>query len=287
MSATILFTFLLVGITVAVAVRKTAIHGVERFQVGSKEAPSLYWVLDDGDGNARRWVDFGARLSTDPNLPFTNMTLRRLQEKEGGDFNVIPLVGRLAVRKLLQSAGCKSVPRHFEIAPAWLWRAWTRAALQYHVGGGYIDAATLVLETHLRVQTNEKDLVILSCAPETGDGVAWASVQYHPVWGALYQDLCAVMEAGPNRWSSAEARLSLKYLFHKYLHGHVTHHQEPLWCVDESVLLSKTAQKPPRFTSLVSIDQERVCGSAKYGWFCRMSEQQIRDSDFVWAKLLL
>ncbi len=118
----------------------------------------------------------------------------------------------------------------------------------------------------------------------------------HPVWSALERDLAALIAVGDQSWSAPEARHSLRWLWDKHCSGTMR--------VDRKAEVSRDRYGRRLELDVLLGQTEWVDGSMEGGlwvplpdgrdgleraspwlWFTRMSEEQIRESDFVWARL--
>jgi hypothetical protein len=132
-------------------------------------------------------------------------------------------------------------------------------------------------------------------APAAGRSAGWASIPNHPMWSGLQRDLGLLIGQGPASWSAPEARRALRTLWDKHCSG--------ITRVDRTAEVGR--DKYGRRLELDTLlgQTEWVDGSLEGGvwvswpdgrdgleravpwqWFTRLSVEQIRESNFVWAK---
>lgn len=274
---------------------------------GSGARPVIWWVVDDSQVNAREWLDWGNRGTQEPNEPYLKVTLKRARELWGSGFDIQPLVGRKAVFTKL---GDMHVP--MEVPPA-LWMPWCRAALLSKFGGLWLDGSVLPIgsaaDLHGRLASSDcltfgsdPDEAIqgshgadTKLVPAAGPSAGWAAVPGHPVWSGLERDLRALILKGDQSWSSPEARRSTRFLWDKHCSGVVKVDRAAEVSRDMygrrlelDTLLTETdwptgGRKGGLWTPLPG-GRDGLERARLFGWFTRMSEEQIAESDFLWAR---
>lgn len=314
----------LAGIAAAVMLKKDKTREVvEKFVGGVADTVArrvssggstakLWFVIDDYGTNSRRWVDFGARNSRDINIGFLNITRARCNITQGGDYDVVELLGREAVaRKIREFGGV--VPTTHEALPPYLWRAWARAALLNYAGGLYLDGLALCVGPSFKTgigslsdavfgfEHDERRVnVNTAIAPTCSHFAGWASGPGHLGWRGLCGVLTDFAEAGPQSWTAAEARNQISAWNKKYLHAVMPTIRTAEWSrrpdglpIEIEDLLGRTSNKltpewePSDAVVYVPIDKDVLDRSVTYKWFLRMSPDQIMDpeSQFLWASL--
>jgi len=274
--------------------------------------PIVWWHVDDYQVNTKEWKSFEDRATHEPNEPYLKLCLKKAQQLWSAEFEVVPLIGRDAALTKLMDAGCK-IPDGAKRCPPALWMAWVRCAMLAHLGGLWMDGSVLPLADGAAVRRRLNDTVLtfgadadeeLAAAaqdgneggPAAGRSAGWAAVPGHPMWIGLATDIGAVIQAGDQSWSSFEARRSLRFLWSKHCSG--------MTRVDRKAEVSRSIYgKRLQYEDLFSLT-EWPTGSTAMGlwlplpdgrdklemtsaflWFTRMSEEQIADSDFMWAAL--
>lgn len=273
--------------------------------------PTLWFVVDDYGFNSRRWVDFGARLSGDLNVGFLNLTRGRCHVTQGGDFEVVELLGRDAVAAAIRGAGGVVPVDHLKVYP-YLWRAWARAALMNYLGGLYLDGLSLCLgPSFMTVVRNVDDATfgfehdervvdpVGSVAATPSPFAGWASGSGHIGWRGLCHALSDFIDAGAQSWTSAQSRNQVPAWNRKYLESVMKPIRTAEWSrrpdgrpIEIEDLLGRSAGfasgsawEPPAAAIYLPIDKEALDRSVTYKWFLNMSTEQILDPDslFLWA----
>lgn len=268
--------------------------------------PTLWWFVDD-ENNARSWLDFGGRNTTEPNRGYLAVALESLKKTQGDDFNIKPLIGRDAVL-----AQIKDAPADAKRLPPALWRRWTIANLLNCHGGLAMDGdSTLTVGPSFKPYlsgveaaafgiTSDEAIVSPSTALAPGPNpyVGWSAKPQHPAWAHAADIWGRLVNRGAQAWSSAEARRTYMTVFEAQrakglqvireaeasripdgrpraledLFGRVS---EP---VDPKTTLTPGAVYVP-------YDGDDLARRFEFNWFLRMSPQQIKESDLVWARL--
>lgn len=279
--------------------------------IGGK--PTIWWYVDDYQVNTKEWMSFEDRATREPNEPYLKLCLRKADRLWSDDFVIQPVIGRAAALGLLQKAGA-TIPAGAERCPPALWMAWVRCAMLAHLGGLWLDGSVLPLASGTAVRQRlvnhtvltfgaDADEELASAAqdgkeggPAAGRSAGWAAVPGHPMWVGLAGDIGAVIQEGDQSWSSFEARRSLRFLWSKHCSG--------MTRVDRKAEVSRSIYgKRLQYEDLFELT-EWPTGSLEKGlwlplpdgrdklemaspflWFTRLSEAQIAESEFVWARL--
>lgn len=260
--------------------------------------PRIWWYVDDSQVNARQWLDWGDRSTREPNEPYLKICQARAQMLWGRVFDVQPVIGRAEAFRLLGYSVPHSVP------PA-LFMAWCRAAFLSKHGGLWLDGSVLPmaggeeLQERLRgrsvlafgVDPDEKLATAAAVAPMAGLAAGWAATPGQPVWSRMESALRALIDQGAPTWSAVVARRALRQLW------------ESDTPVDRSAEISrdKYGRRLELDTLLGQTDwpdgstegglwvpfpdgRDGLERASPWLWFLRMSPEQIRESEFVWAK---
>jgi len=289
---------------------RNQIHGM--IGVGSHGLggnPTIWWCVDDYQVNTKEWVSFEDRATREPTEPYLRLCLRKARERWGGYFDVQPLIGRRAALARLNEAQAP-IPAGVERVPPALWMPWLRATTLAYLGGLWVDGSVLPFGSGAELRRRlhgdvltfgaDADEELASAAqdgqgPAAGRSAGWAMVPGHPMWVGLAADISAVVAEGDQSWSSFEARRSLRFLWSKHCSG--------MTRVDRKAEISRDAYgKRLNYEDLFELT-EWPTGSTEQGlwvplpdgrdklemaspflWFTRMSEAQILESDFLWAR---
>lgn len=268
--------------------------------------PTLWWFVDD-ENNTRHWLDFGGRSTTEPNRGYLQIALQSLRKTQGNDFNIKPLIGRDAVLSQIINAP----PAAKQLPPA-LWRRWVIANLLNSYGGLVMDGdSTLTVGPSFKPYllgvdaaafgiTSDEAIVSPSTALAPGPApyAGWAAAPHHPAWAHAADIWGRLVARGPQAWSSAEARRTYMTVFEAQRAKGLKVIREaeasqipdgrPRALEDLFGRVSEPADPKSALTPgavYVSYDGDDLARRYEFNWFLRMSPQQIKESDIVWARL--
>jgi hypothetical protein len=267
----------------------------------------LTWFCDTED-NARYWFDFGARKSKDVNRGYLQVSLDALQATQSRDFAIQTLIGRDAIIAAVGKTPVSDA-NAAQLPPA-LFRLWAVANLCATRGGlvmdgastlcvgpafadtlGGVEAATFGVDPDEPVANPTR-----AETPAPAPYVGYAHSAGHPGWVHTASVLNAVVAAGPTSWSAALARRIPSELYPQQLARGLT-------CIREvdggrlpngqarqlEDLLGRVGTPPDPNTALtpgtvyVPFDGDALIRRFEFAWFPRMSAEQIKESDLVWA----
>jgi len=277
------------------------VYGTRIEGVSGSLIPIVWWHVDDRQVSTREWVSFEDRATHEPNEPYLRLCLRKARALSP-TFKVEPVIGRAAAIQRLEAAGC-AVPDGAERCPPALWMAWVRCAMLAHLGGLWLDGSVLLLATGADIQRRlthaamsfgtDPDESLLSKDTAPGRSAGWAAAPGHPMWVGLAKDIGAVIRAGDQSWSSFEARRSLRYLMDIYK-GPIDRRAEVSRSVYGKRLnyedLFETTDLPTGTTDgglwvPLPDGRDKMSTASAFLWFTRLSEEQILESHFNWARL--
>jgi hypothetical protein len=171
-----------------------------------------------------------------------------------------------------------------------------------HLGGLWLDGSVLVIASGAEVQRRlthaamsfgtDPDEVLLTKDAAPGRSAGWAAAPGHPMWTGLAKDIGAVIQAGDQSWSSFEARRSLRYLMDKH-QGPIDRKAEVSRSVYGKRLnyedLFETTDFPTGTEGGLWVPlpdgRDKMNTASAFLWFTRLSEEQILESRFNWARL--
>jgi hypothetical protein len=263
----------------------------------------------DDETNARSWWDFGARNSRKPNRGYIQVALEAAQATQAFDFQIVPLVGRDAVRRVIMEAG-EEMPSHVNQLPAKIWRQWVLTNLLAAKGGlVMVGDSTLCVGPSFAPRINGAACGMFGIAPEEpkavpgapvppASWVGWAVRPHHPVWDVAATAWNRLAAAGPTAWSAAEARRIGESIWT------MQHRHAPQYFQDaegsrkangtqltaEDFLQKQVNPLDPKTvlsanTLYIVLDGDSLVRDYRYSWFVRMSREQIMESNFYWAVL--
>lgn len=279
-------------------------HAVALGAAGGR--PTIWWYVDDSQVNAREWLDWENRSTREANEPYLKICQARAMALWGDSFVIEPVIGRAAAIRHLQDAG---VPADAVKAPPALWMPWCRAAFLAKFGGLWLDGSVLPVGSgvDLRDRCIGRDAMMFGTDAEeglsdtrgslaaAGLSAGWAATPGHPVWRGLERDLRALIEEGAQSWSAPEARRSLRYLWDKHCSGVVSVDRKAEVSRDQygrrlelDTLLGETdwptGTREGGLWVPLPEGRDGLERASPWLWFTRMSVEQIRESDFVWAR---
>jgi hypothetical protein len=299
---------LLVVLAYALARRRAPLPPEEFVGILPTTKPTLWWFVD-AEPNARHWLDFTGRQSTEPNRGYLSIALDAVRRTQGADYDVKPLIGREAV--LAQIPGAPAAAK--QLPPA-LWRRWALANLLEAQGGLVMDGnSTLCVGPSFKSSidgagaaaavfgiTSDEPIASPATALTPGPApyVGWASAPHHPAWQHAAGTWNALVQRGPQAWTSAEARRTYMTVYEaqkglgietirladggRLPDGRVRHLEDLFGRVFEPAD-PKTALLPG--TVYVPYDGDDLARRYEFNWFLRLSPQQIKESDLVWTRL--
>lgn len=268
--------------------------------------PTLWWFVDT-EPNARHWLDFTGRQTTEPNRGYLSIALAAVKRTQGADYDVKPLIGREAV--LVQLPGAPAAAKRL---PPALWRRWAIANLLEVQGGLVMDGnSTLCVGPSFKTSIGNSPAAVFgitsdepiaspatALAPGPAPYVGWAAAPHHPAWKHAADVWNKLVERGPQAWTSAEARRTYMTVYEAQKNagidtiriadggrlpdGRVRQLEDLFGRVSEPAD-PKTALIPG--TVYVPYDGDDLSRRYEFAWFLRLSPQQIKESDLVWARL--
>ena len=296
----------LLALVVILAAMRRKIIPEENFISLLHKKPTLWWFCDS-DVNARAPWDFGAPNSATPNRGYLSVALKRVYDTQGDEFDIQPLIGRDNVLATLPHAD----PAAKQL-PVAAWRQYVIANLLATRGGLVMDGdSTLCVGPSLNDAVNgvtaaafgvNPDEPVVSPATAVAPGpspyVGWSQEAGHPAWVYAAKEWNALVARGPTAWSAAIARRMNLEVFEVQKSKGIKVLRSP----DGGRLASgkartledyfgrvsapsdpKTALLPG--TVYVSYDGDDLSRRYEYNWFLKLSPDQIKESDLVWAKL--
>lgn len=297
----VIFALLLL-VVVTAFIRRAPMPPPESFQNFRFRKPILWWFVD-AESNARKWYDFGARRSVSPNRGYLELALRAAERTQGGDFTVVPLIGRDAV--LAQIPGATPAAKQL---PAALWRQYALTNLLAANGGLAMDGnSTLFVGPRIYPYVKSIEAAafgvnpdepivdpVTAYAPGPSPYAGWAAEPQHPAWtgaASFYNNLVA---RGPQAWSAAIARKEAQRLWETQKAAGAALIRVPdggrrpdgkARPLEDLFARTNPADTIMPYTVFISYDGDDLSRQFEFNWFLRMSPQQIVDSDFVWAQL--
>ncbi len=273
------------------------------------DLPCIWLYYDTEDVNSRWWADFGARSSNVLNVPFLNLCYGTIVASNGHAYRVEIIGGMAGVAERL--GGYDALPPKLRSGIARVGEAelnWARAAILAKYGGLWLDPSTICLSPFGALP--EKQVVFFGTdagqtyAGPNGTAVpsmraVWSPVPGHPVfvnWAdAAYRRLYNLNTGGAARgdakWdyvSFAAGRADVVVIpgaeLGRNLRTGKRLQLEDLLAAGQEGNLPFTV---PAGVLYVPVPWVELRDRRAFGWFLRMSEEQIMGSDLVVRDLLL
>jgi len=281
--------------------------------LAGSQKPKIWWHVDDSQVNTKEWVSFEDRATHVPTEPYLALCLKKAQRLWSGEFEIVPVVGRVSALRHLTAAGVK-IPDGADRVPPALWMAWCRCAFLAHLGGLWLDGSVLPMGSGAELRRRVVGSRVLafgadadeelaaasqegrSGGPAAGRSAGWAAAPGHPMWKGLATAMGAVIQEGDQSWSSFEARRSLRSLWDRLCAGVVGVDRIAEVSRDKygkrleyEDLFAKTEW--PNGTTEGGLwvplpdGRDKLERTSAWLWFTRMSESQIAEGNFLWARL--
>lgn len=293
------------------SVREKDVMQDANFLKKGMELPVLWIYVNNSEVNARSWADFQARSSRVMNLPFLNLCYESCVKKNGNEYRV-EVIGGLA-DLAARLGGWEALPtplRNPEVLVNGPELNWIRAAVLAKFGGLWASPALIWLKP--MGELPKKKIVLFGSDDEVtfvGEGgtevpslrVAWSPTPEHPVWvdweqrvrerlerrtgGSEFRrdEMADAMDAirlAEKRGEPIEIRATAE-LTRKGAAGRRIQCEDLLASGD--ILDVPFEVKPASI--YVPIPWPELKERQSFGWFLRMSEDQIINSDLAISHL--
>lgn len=262
--------------------------------------PVIWIYIDDSDVNSRSWLDFMGRSTRAINLPFLNLCYQTIVMQNKDTYRVEIISGLSDVASKL---GCE-LPTPLQrpqvsIGPTE--KSWIRAAILKKFGGLWLDPSTIAIAPFGKLP--EKVVFFGTDGEETYSGpmgtpapglhCVWAPRAEHPIfikWEQMTRKRLETQIGGKNfrgdeKWDvrqlAANSTEEIEYQPHMELSRKSNGKRiqlDDLLMSGQQGILPFDIQKQSRY---VVIPWPELRDSRKYGWFLKMSEEQIMESDLV------
>ncbi len=272
------------------------------------ELPILWLYYDTEDVNSRYWADFGARSSNVLNVPFLNLCYGTIVSCNGKNYRVEVIGGLGGVAERL---GAEEMPSSLRSTIQRIGDAeynFIRAAILEKYGGLWLDSSTIAIRPFGELPKNQivffgtdKDQTY---AGPRGTAVPslnaiWVPVPHHPIMRNWADSARRRLE---QRNTGAAARQDAKWDYVSFAADNADIAVFPSAELSRNKRTGKRLQLEellaagqegnlpfdvPGETVYVSIPWKELRDRRMFGWFLRMSESQILESDIVIRDLLL
>jgi hypothetical protein len=271
------------------------------------DLPVIWLYVDTSHVNSRSWVDFMARSSRAINLPFLNLCYETIVKQNQGRYRV-EVVGGLS-DVAVRLGGWEKLPTPLQnpiapVGPAEL--NWIRAAILSRFGGLWLEPNTIALKSFGPLPS-DKVVLFGTDDQETYSGplgtkapslrALWAPKADHPFFieweGQAKRRLEAPGEGKAFRNDSVSDVLEFaeQYKSEVVYRPLAELRRKPngkLIQLDDLMMAGQEGDLPfviHQQSVYVPIPIDELLARREYGWFTRMSEEQILESDLVISSL--
>ena len=273
------------------------------------DKPAIWLYYDTSDVNSRTWGDFGARSSRVLNLPFLNLCYQTIVHQNKDTYRVEVIGGLAGAAELL--GGWDQLPPGLRdpISPVnEAEHDYLRAAILAKYGGLWLDPHSICLKPFGPLP-KEKTVFFGTDLDETYAGEAgttvpglravWTPKPNHPMfkeWTAVCYQRVAEKRGGQQIRGDAKwdfVRFSSDYVHTGLIvdpaaEGMRKKNGKRIEL--EDILASNTDGNVPfdlcSYTTYITIPGKELRDRTVFGWFLRMSEEQIMESDLAVKHLL-
>jgi hypothetical protein len=265
--------------------------------------PVIWLYLDSSDVTSRSWLDFMGRSSRAIRLPFMNLCYQTIvvQNKDNYRVEVINGLSDVAIRL----GGWAALPTTLQNPLATVGEAelgWIRAAILKKEGGLWLSPTVVAIKPFDKMPS-DKVVFFGTDTGETFSGPAgtpapglrcvWSPRAEHPMfvkWEAMTRNRLETQMGGKEfrgdeKWDArqlaAEFSKEVEYKPHEELSRKPSGKRiqlEDLLSAGQQGVLPFDIQKQSTYVPIPWSELER---SRNFGWFLRMSEEQIMESDLV------
>lgn len=268
--------------------------------------PTIWLYYNDSDVNSRWWADFGARSTRVINIPFLNLCYESIVAHNNQKYKIEVIAGLSDLASRL--GGWEELPKGLQnpLAPVQAAELnWIRAEILSRFGGLWVSTSTICLRPFPELPYEAA--VFWGTDPDESysgaDGTAIPSMYVmgagranHPVFEKWAQ---AAFERLEKQGGGQQIRGDAKWDFTSFAmtdstvqvvpYGEVSRRPDGKRIQVED-LLSAGQQGSHRFkitpeSIYIAIPWPEIENRRMFGWFLRMDEQQILNSDLVIADL--
>ena len=272
------------------------------------DLPVMWIYIDTSDVNSRYWADFGNRSSRAINIPFLNLCYESLVKANKDRYRVEVIAGLsdLAIRL----GGWDALPKPLQSSIAPVGEAeinWIRAAVLKKFGGLWVNPSMVAIKAFPKLPS-DKVAFFGSDDDETYSGplgtaapslrLLWSPKPEHPLFADWEESTWTRVEdqMGGRQFRRDEksdaVMLGKKYKNEVTYFPMVELSRKPngkrIQLAD--LLMSGQEGNLPivitEDTEVVPVPYSELLASREYGWFLRMSEEQILASDLTISALL-
>jgi hypothetical protein len=283
------------------------VYAIRKLLKKDMDLPVIWLYVDNSYVNSRLWSDFMGRSSRAINLPFLNLCFESIVRQNQGLYRVEVIGGLsdLAVRL----GGWEELPTPIQSAIAPVGQAelnWIRAAVLSRFGGLWMEPSAISLKSFGKLPS-DKIVFFGTDDQETYSGplgtkapslrTVWSPKPDHPMFIQWEGQAKRRLESGGtgkefrNDAISDVLDLAKKYKDELAYRPLAELRRKPngkLIELDDLMMAGQEGDLPFIITKdsvYVSIPLGELLSRREYGWFIRMSEEQILESDLVISSL--
>ena len=265
---------------------------------------TLWLYYDHSEVNGRLWSDFGTRSSRVLNVPFLNLCYQSIVMNNGRTYTVKVLSGLSDVAILL--GGWASLPKSLQNPIAPVNEAelnYIRATILRRFGGLWVNPSTIFLKPLLELKESKKVVFFgtdkdesysdIDGTPVPGTDVMYSPNKENPIFVELEAlALKRIIEQQGGKQFRKDIKWDLKSIMDdfskeiEYIPTIEFARKENGRRIQLEDLLSSSEIPIPKSAIYVPIDWNEIRERQHFGWFLRMSEDQILESNLFISKLI-
>jgi len=268
--------------------------------------PVIWVFYDTSIPNARQYSDFGARSSRALNLPFLNLCYESIAKQNSGQYRIEAISGLAGLAEKL--GGWDQLPAKFQnplvtLEPADM--AWIRASVLSKFGGLWVAPSTVCLRPFGKLPDvpvffgtdSDESFAGTAGTAVPNFQVAWSPEVNHPFWVAWEAKSRQRLDSSAggdtvrsaHKWEYLEIAemypdLEVRPLAELGRKGAAGRRIQ----IEDLLAAGQEGDLPFEIGSLVThlvLPWPELKDRRAYGWFLRMSESQIAESDLVISDL--
>jgi len=271
---------------------------------GIKENNTLWLYYDQSDVNSRWWADFGARSSRVLNVPFLNLCYQSIANNTSKHYNIRVLAGLSDVAVAL--GGWEHLPKSLQNPIAVVGEAelnYLRATILRRFGGLWVNPSTIFIKQLPNFCDENKKVILFGTnkdetysdakgTPAPGTDIMYSPKKDHPLFEYLEKVSRSRLDRNEGgKQFRRDINWDLRQVLHDFQDS-IDYYPELEFArkadgrrIQLEDLLS-TNIIPLNPTSLYApVDWTELQERRNFGWFLRMSEDQILESDLLISKL--
>ena len=264
-----------------------------------KDNPTMWLYYDQSDVNSRYWSDFGARSSRVLNTPYLNLCYESIVRNNGRRFTVKVLAGLSDVALLL--GGWNELPKPLQNPIAPVGEAemnYIRSTILRRFGGLWVNPSTIFLKPLPELKNNivffgtDKDE---SYSDKKGTTVPGLDVLFSPKKDeALFLELeelalARIIKQEGGKQFRKDVKWDLLQIIDNYDVEYIPNAEFARKSNGRRIqledLLGSSDIVVPERAVYAPLDWEELQRRRNFGWFLRLSEDQILESELLVTKL--